>query len=102
MNQGIRLLANAHEQLANNMSLPGELRWIGNVLPLTATIGEQRKGWLNPLWCRAQNLHQISPGMSSAFLNNLNTDPLARNPSRNKQDTTLIATYGITSVGKIS
>src|SRR5579884_1637648 len=101
MYQRIGLFANAYEQLTNNMSLPGELCRVGDVLPLTATIGEQRVCRLNPLWRGSQNLDQICPHMSSALLYNLNTHPLARNPSRYKQDTSLIAAYGIASVGKI-
>ncbi|GER88375.1 hypothetical protein KDW_25370 [Dictyobacter vulcani] len=39
--------------------------------------------------------------MAAAFLNNLDTYPLTWNSSRNKQDTSLIATYGVSSVGKV-
>jgi hypothetical protein len=41
MDKRIRLLPDAYEKLAYYMRFPGQLRGVGNVLPLAASIREQ-------------------------------------------------------------
>jgi hypothetical protein len=39
--------------------------------------------------------------MPSAFFNNFDPHPFSWNPSRDEQDTSFVAAYGVASVGKV-
>ncbi len=49
MHKRIGLFADAHQELADNMRLPGKLRRVSDVLPLAAAIYEQGIADFNPL-----------------------------------------------------
>src|SRR2546422_781493 len=101
MYHSIRLLTNANKELAYNMCLPGQLSWVGNMLPLATTVGQQRISRFNTLWGGAQDFQQGSTCMPPALLNNLYTHSFSRNTSWDKEDTSFIAAYGIATIGKV-
>src|SRR6185312_15512524 len=96
----VRLFPNTYQKLTNNMGFPRQLSGVCYVLPLAATICQQRIERLNSLWRRAQDLQQSRARVSPSLLYNLDAYPFARNASRHKQDTTLVSAYGIPSIGK--
>src|SRR2546426_1130737 len=65
MDKCIGLLPNTHQELTDNMRLPGQLCRISNMLPLAATIRKQRVERLDPLRRGAQNLQKLSTCMST-------------------------------------
>src|SRR5215471_20733749 len=101
MDKCIGLFPNAYEELAYNMCLPGQLSWIGDMLPVTATFCEQGIGRIDALWRRAQYLQKHSACMPTAFFDNFHTYPLAWNAARDKEYTAFITTYGVASIGEI-
>src|SRR5450432_4458745 len=101
MDESVCLFADTYEQLTYDMSFPGKLCGIGDMLPLAATVSEQRIGRLNTFWSRAQDIDQVSASVPPTFLDNFYSNALARNPSWDKQDTTLIAAHGIASIGQV-
>jgi hypothetical protein len=101
MDEGIRLLPNTHQELTYNMCLPGQLGWIGNVLPMTATICEQGIRRIDAFGSRAQNLQKRSTCMPTTFFDDFHTYSLARDTTRDEEYTTFIAAYSVASVGKV-
>src|SRR5215469_11509018 len=101
MHKRIGLFANAHQELANNMRLPGKLRRVSNVLPLAAAIYEQGIADFNPLGRRAENFQEISARIHTAFFDDLYAHSLAQNTARYKEYAPFISPYGVASIGEI-
>src|SRR5262245_56349916 len=70
MHKRIGLFANAHQELANNMRLPGKLRRICDMLPLAAAIYKQGIVDFNPLGRWTENFQELSARMTTAFFDN--------------------------------
>src|SRR5579884_1968239 len=102
MNKHIRLFADTYQQLTHNMGFPRELSRIGDMLPLTTTIGKLRVLGFDSFGSGTQYFQQFSARVAASFFNDLYPHTFARYATRYKQYTSFIATYGIPAVSKIS
>jgi hypothetical protein len=101
MNEGIRLFANTHQQASHNVSFPGQLRWISNMLPIASAVSQIWIGKLNSLGGRTQDFKQFRTGMPPTLLDNLNLYSFSWNSSGDEQNASLVSAYGVTPVGKV-
>src|SRR5579871_3496335 len=101
MHKRVGLLADAHQELAYDVRLPGKLRGIRDVLPLAAAIGQQRKFLVDALRRGSQYFEQFRACMPPAFLDHLDPYALPRNASWDEQDSPLVSTYGVSPVGQV-
>src|SRR5690348_1617 len=85
MHQGIRLLTDTHKELAHNVSFPCQLCGIGNMLPLTTTVGEQGIGRINSFGCRPEYLQQVCSSMAAPFFDDIDLHTLTRDTAGNEE-----------------